>query len=73
MVTEAPARVMGMSGRLGTLAPGAWGDAVILNIEEGRFDLVDCHNETRVADRRLAPRAVIRDGRVQAAQATRAP
>ena len=70
MVTEAPARVIGMGGRLGTLAAGASGDAVILNIEEGRFDLVDCHNETRVGSRRLSPRAVIRDGRVQAAQAT---
>ncbi len=66
MVTQSPARVIGRSASLGTLAPGACGDAVVLEMEEGSFGLVDCHNETRVAGRRLVPRAVIRDGRIYA-------
>ena len=39
--TETPARALGLDGRVGTLRPGAEGDAAILRLEEGRFDMVD--------------------------------
>jgi len=63
-VTQVPAEVIGMAGRIGTLAPGAWADAVIASLEEGAFDLADCHRQVRHAHRKLTPRAVIRDGQV---------
>lgn len=63
-VTAAPAQAMGMAGRLGTLQVGAAGDAVVLALEEGAFPLVDSHGEQRVAERRLAPKTVVRAGRV---------
>lgn len=63
-VTAAPARAMGMAGRIGTLQAGAAGDAVVLDLEEGAFPLVDSHGEQRMAERRLAPTTVVRAGRV---------
>lgn len=63
-VTAAPARAMGMAGRIGTLQAGAAGDAVVLDLEEGAFPLVDSHGEQRMAERRLAPKTVVRAGRV---------
>jgi dihydroorotase len=35
--TETAARAIGMSGRMGTLAPGAFGDVTVLRLDEGRF------------------------------------
>jgi dihydroorotase len=63
-VTAAPARAMGMAGRLGTLQVGAAGDAVVFSLEEGAFPLVDSHGERRIATRRLTPGTVVRAGRV---------
>jgi dihydroorotase len=40
-VTEAPARLLGEVGRLGTLAPGAEGDVTMLRCEDGAFPLTD--------------------------------
>lgn len=65
-VTAAPARAMGMAGRLGTLQVGAAGDAVVIDLEEGAFPLWDSHGELRTAERRLVPGAVVRAGRVYA-------
>ena len=39
--TVAPASVVGKSGELGTLRPGAVGDVTISKLEEGRFELSD--------------------------------
>ena len=39
--TEAPAKVIGKSGELGTLKVGAIGDLTICKIERGRFELSD--------------------------------
>ena len=39
--TETPARVLGLGDRVGTLKVGAEGDAAVVRLEEGRFELVD--------------------------------
>ena len=61
-VTAVPAQVIGMGDRIGTLAVGAWGDAVVLGLQEGAFELWDCHKEARTARQLLVPRMVIKDG-----------
>jgi dihydroorotase len=61
-VTEVPARVVGMAGRIGTLAPGAEGDAVVLELEEGAFPFVDSHGVTRSGNLRLVAVAVVKAG-----------
>jgi len=63
-VTAAPAQVIGLSGRLGTLSLGACGDAVVFDLLEGSFPLVDSHRQTRLARQRLEPRVVIKGGKV---------
>lgn len=61
-VTEVPAQVVGMGGRIGTLAPGAEGDAVVLDLEEGAFPFVDSHGITCTGNLRLVPVAVVKAG-----------
>ena len=63
-VTATPARVIGMSDRIGTLAAGAWGDAVVFDLEEGRFEFKDSRLRIRIGRERLIPATVVRAGRV---------
>ncbi len=63
-VTTTPARVLGMSGEIGTLRPGAWADLVALEPCEGEHALTDSSGRTEVARRWVAPRVVIRGGAV---------
>jgi dihydroorotase len=63
-VTAVPARVMGMEDRIGTLAEGAWGDAVLFELQEGEFPLVDSHGGVRVGRQKLIPAIVIKGGRI---------
>jgi dihydroorotase len=63
-VTVVPAQTIGMADRIGTLAVGAWGDAVVLGVQEGTFDLYDCHKQVRQAGQLLVPEVVIAGGRV---------
>ncbi len=62
-VTAVPARVVGMDGKIGTLAPGAEGDAVVLELREGNARFVDSHGEERIGNLRLVPAAVVKAGR----------
>lgn len=62
MTTEAPARAIGASGELGTLAPGAAADATLLRLEEGAVDFADAKGDTLTAGARLVPVAVVKGG-----------
>lgn len=64
LVTAVPARFLRMTDALGTLAVGAEGDAVVFDLEEGAFELVDARGESRIGRRRLVPRVVIKNGAV---------
>jgi len=63
-VTVEPAKTVGMPERIGTLAVGAEGDAVVIDQREGRFDLVDSHGVVRQATMKLVPTVVVKGGRV---------
>ncbi|MGH2458626.1 MAG: amidohydrolase/deacetylase family metallohydrolase [Chloroflexota bacterium] len=63
-VTAVPARVIGLEGKIGTLAEGAWGDAVVFALEEGDFPLVDSRGQVRIGRQRLVPRTVVKGGKV---------
>lgn len=63
-VTHVPASVIHMQDEIGTLRPGAWGDAVVFSLETGEFPLVDTSGVTRTGTRRLVPETVIRRGAV---------
>lgn len=62
-VTATPASVIHMSDQIGTLRVGAWGDAVVFELQEGRFDLRDSHGQSRVGRQRLVPKTVVRAGK----------
>jgi dihydroorotase len=62
-VTEAPARAIGQAGQLGTLAPGAAGDAAVLALEEGDFMYSDHAGRELRTTRRLRPLLAVRAGR----------
>ena len=62
-VTSRAASAIGRSDELGSLAPGMAGDAVVMDLEEGRFTYVDGARNEVAAARRFRTRHVIRAGR----------
>ena len=63
-VTSVPAEVILMSDKIGTLAPGAWGDATISELREGEFQLADSRGEIRISRQNFVPVTVVKGGRV---------
>lgn len=63
-VTSVPASSVLMQDRIGTLAQGAWGDAVVFELREGNFSLIDSQGETRTGHQSLVPITVVKNGRV---------
>ena len=61
--TSNSSSALGLNGRIGTLKPGAEGDAVILKLEEGRFTFWDPLDESRIGNKFLKPVAIIKGGR----------
>jgi predicted amidohydrolase len=55
---------MRMADEIGTLRVGAWGDAVVFDLQEGPVEFRDSHGKVRVGRQRLAPTTVVRAGKV---------
>ena len=62
MVTSHPAQMLGMSDRLGALAPGYSADVSVLQDDRGRFILRDNEDTKVVAERLLRPAFCLRAG-----------
>jgi dihydroorotase len=62
MVTADPASLIGRSAQLGTLSIGAAADAVVLDLQAGRFEFKDSNGAVRYGEQRLVPTAVVKDG-----------
>ncbi len=63
-VTSVPADTILMPEKVGTLATGAWGDAVIFEMREGEFQLVDACGQVKICRQKLEPIVVIKGGKV---------
>ncbi len=64
-VTARPAELIGMKGQIGTLAPGAWGDAAVFRLaEDRRVEFTDVAGETRIGARLLIPQMTVLDGEI---------
>lgn len=63
-VTATPATTIQMADRLGTLAVGAIGDAVVFRLHESRRVMTDSMGKVEKVDRWLEPVHVIKDGRL---------
>lgn len=62
-VTETPARLMGMEGKIGTLKPGAFADVTIIKIDYTPHKICDARNSTPVESRgMLIPQVTIKNG-----------
>ena len=62
-VTSTPAEVLGMPEEIGTLKPGAYADIVVLEMQEGEFELTDTFGTTETGHYHLEPRYIFRGGR----------
>jgi dihydroorotase len=62
-ITSVPAGVIRQPD-IGTLRPGAWGDATLFAIEDGAFQFRDSRGEARTASRRIAVKRTVRAGQV---------
>lgn len=60
-VTATPAKILKRPD-LGTLAPGARGDAAVLDMHAGRYEYVDALGDTMIGDKRLFATAVVIGG-----------
>jgi dihydroorotase len=64
MVTCNAAAMLGMTGEIGTLAPGAVADITVLATDHGRFTLSDSLGEEITSSMRLRPEVTVRAGKV---------
>jgi dihydroorotase len=64
LTTEAPAKVLGLEGQIGTLKPGAEGDVSVFRIEDGLFTFTDSYGNTREGTRKLVPVVTVKGGEV---------
>jgi predicted amidohydrolase len=62
--TAAPAALLGMEGKLGTLAPGAYADIGIFRLKEMSFELRDSLGEALSCSQILVPQMTILNGKV---------
>ena len=62
--TNNGAKAIGQHGVLGTLRPGAVGDAAVLRLEEGEFTYDDVTGATVTCNQRIAPVLTVKDGKV---------
>lgn len=53
-----------MPKQVGTLTEGAWGDAVVFELREGEFQLVDARGKVKICRQKLEPIVVIKGGNV---------
>ncbi len=62
-VTSNPAKMLGQSDRLGTIAPGRTADISVLELREGAFELADNSGVTLTANQMLMPLFCLRAGK----------
>jgi len=64
MCITRPAKFLGKSKEIGLLKVGGKADIAIMELAEGKFELVDCNGIKKVSDLCLIPKGVIRDGNI---------
>ena len=68
-VTETPARLMNMAGKIGTLAPDAFADVAVFRKTDRRTAYLDAENDVQIGEGFLVPQATIINGLLAYAQA----
>jgi len=68
--TKAPADAIGLSGIIGTLAPGAIADIAVFRLVDQESFFYDCHGDIVRGEKLLVPQMTIRDGNIMFRQVT---
>lgn len=63
--TAAPAKLMGLEGQIGTLAPGAYADIAVFRLKETEYVQKDFHDDALRCDRLLVPQLTMIAGEIQ--------
>jgi dihydroorotase len=61
-VTSKAAAVFDYNSKIGTLMPGYEADIGIFELQDGKFEFVDCDRKTRIGDKKLVCRSVVNGG-----------
>ncbi|MFH0847825.1 MAG: amidohydrolase/deacetylase family metallohydrolase [Chloroflexota bacterium] len=64
MTTINPARLLGIADKVGSLRPGMTADVSILNLETGKWKLIDAEKQVLEATRLFVPKLTIKTGKV---------
>ena len=62
--TAAPAKLLGMEGKLGTLTPGAYADVSVFRLVKKRAQFTDFTGRTLVCEQLLVPQLTVSHGKV---------
>ena len=62
--TAIPAKLLGLEGAIGTLAPGAWGDVSVFRMEDKNLVFSDTQGKTRPGTQLLVPQLTILNGQI---------
>lgn len=62
--TAAPAKLLGMEGKLGTLTPGAYADVSVFRLVKKRAQFTDFTGQTLVCEQLLVPQLTVSHGKV---------
>lgn len=62
--TAIPAKLLGLEGAIGTLAPGAWGDVSVFRMEDKSLVFSDTQGKTRPGTQLLVPQLTILNGQI---------
>ena len=62
--TSTPARLMGMKGKLGTLAPSALADVAVFRAQKKRLVMKDQQGDSITGEHMLVPQMTVLDGRI---------
>jgi dihydroorotase len=62
-VTCNPAKALSLSDRAGTLKPGMPADITVFRVDAGEFELHDCYQKSRKAEKQITPVATFKNGR----------
>ena len=62
--TSTPAKVLGLEGSIGSLAPGMSGDAAVFDMREGKFKWIDSAGHTQEGEVRLDTFLTVRAGQL---------
>ena len=64
-VTQTPAKLMGMEGKIGTIKAGAFADITVMKLEDREYTFVDSYGNSLPADKIMIPQFTMKNGKTR--------